>query len=480
VTFSRTAVEQIRDRSSGVLSGIDPRVEIATFHGLAFRLARAFGRYFGHPMEPSIVGDARAKTLGSNSGEFSYADLLPTALQILRANTPIGFLLRSRWSLVICDEFQDTDDEEWEFLRLVASDARLLLLADPNQMIYGFKPGVTDRRLDEARGMSDCVEVELPLRSHRDPTQVLPAAALAIRHRQFADPAISAAVDQGRIVVRLGIPDDPPLRADRIAKELASLRADEFESFGVYAKTNMDAARLSEELAALGVGHTPVGFSEAFGESLIAQLRLVRYAAGELPWADVAEALAVVVTATVRSSRAPRLAELLVAGLSVSPEFDRRLEAIRAELEAASATAAVPVAMAVWERLGIAAGQSEWKKAQGVFSSLAARATTSGVLDIESLAHELHALRHDSFIQSDRGNSARVQLMNFSQTKGREADGVILSYSGSDFYGRDACEPFDEPSRIVYVSITRARRRVIVLLPDEPHPLVEPLSRFAR
>ncbi|MHB8431626.1 MAG: UvrD-helicase domain-containing protein, partial [Acidimicrobiales bacterium] len=38
VTFSRTAVAQIRRRAGGVLTGIADAVEILTFHGLAYRL----------------------------------------------------------------------------------------------------------------------------------------------------------------------------------------------------------------------------------------------------------------------------------------------------------------------------------------------------------------------------------------------------------------------------------------------------------
>jgi DNA helicase-2/ATP-dependent DNA helicase PcrA len=47
VTFSRTAVAQIRSRAGGVLVGIADSVEIMTFHGLAYWLVCAFGRYLG-------------------------------------------------------------------------------------------------------------------------------------------------------------------------------------------------------------------------------------------------------------------------------------------------------------------------------------------------------------------------------------------------------------------------------------------------
>ncbi len=67
--------------------------------------------------------------------------------------------------------------------------------------------------------------------------------------------------------------------------------------------------------------------------------------------------------------------------------------------------------------------------------------------------------------------------MNFSQTKGREADATLLVFADDDFFGYEA-EPFPDASRLLYVAMTRARTRV-VLLPPWPHPLVAPLQRFA-
>ena len=481
VTFSRTAVEQIRDRSAGVLTDEGDRIEIATFHGLAFRLDRAFGRYFGGEHEPTLVSDARSRLLGTQQRHLTYSELIPRALRIVQSETAIARLISNRWSLVICDEFQDTDDAEWQLLQAVSPNARIILLADPNQMIYsGFKPGVDLSRLDSARAVPDCLEIELPPQSHRDPTQILPAAALAVRHRHFDDKSIGRALDEGRLVISTGVPDDLDLRAQRIATELAGCRDDGLLSCGVYVKTNADAAGMSEALLGLGVRHVPVGFSEAFGESLEAQLVLAKFGGGEATWTEVVEALAVVATANVRKKDPPRLARLLASQQPISREFDRRLLELRGNLESArTIDGALEVAVHAWSTLGITPGEREWERAGRILTSLFHRTPSVHSGGLVSLENEVARLRIDSLVTSDRGRSHRIQLMNFSQTKGREADAVILSYSSSDYYG-SATEPFDEASRIVYVSMTRARHRVIVLLPDEPHELVAPLAELAR
>lgn len=322
VTFSRTAVAQIRSRSGGVLAGISDAVEILTFHGMAYRLLGGFGRYVGMGSEPlSLLGEARSKVLSASSAgaRLSYAELLPLALRLLDTTGPISNLLKSRWSLVICDEFQDTDDDEWRLLQCLGEKARLLLLADPNQMIYGFKSGVTDARLDAARVRVGAVEHMLPPGSHRDPTQVLPDAAAEVRWRRFTSTPVERAVAERRLLVYGGVADEVDARADAIVAEVARLRDEGHSTIGIYAKTNTDVAELSYALVERGLEHVPIGFSEAYGEALATMLLMVQYAAGSVPWEDVRTALGITLTANVRSSSAPSLAIALRDGSGYPP-----------------------------------------------------------------------------------------------------------------------------------------------------------------
>lgn len=483
VTFSRTAVSQIRSRAGGVLAGIADSVEILTFHGLAYRLICAFGRYVGHDRIPAIAGEARTK-LGRGTeleeGALVYDDLLPLAVQLMETPGPIAALLRVRWSLVICDEFQDTDDLEWRLLQVLGNQSRLLLLADPNQMIYGFKSGVSEHRLDVARGRSECVEVTLPPGSHRDPSQVIPDAAAEIRWRRFSSEPVLRAVRDGRLVVYPDIPDDDDERAAIIAKLLTDERRAGHTSFGIYAKTNNDAAGLSAALTDNGVDHAPIGFGEAYGESLSAMVTMMQFAEGERTWEDVGEALGIALTASVRSRNAPPLAVSLSNGTGLPGELERQLAALRSDLDEASGDVArlAELAARAWERLLIGSGRRAWRRAGRSLIALAARQRSDSGDVIERLALSVLQLRNESFVELDSGDTGAVQLMNFHQTKGREADVVILSHTSSDWYGYGG-EPYEEPSRVLYVSITRARRKVIVLLPSSPHALVAPFVHLA-
>ena len=63
--------------------------------------------------------------------------------------------------------------------------------------------------------------------------------------------------------------------------------------------------------------------------------------------------------------------------------------------------------------------------------------------------------------------------MNYHQTKGREADTVVHIFRPDDYFGKET-EPYETTSRLLNVAISRARQRVIVVLPSIPHPLVQP------
>ncbi len=78
---------------------------------------------------------------------------------------------------------------------------------------------------------------------------------------------------------------------------------------------------------------------------------------------------------------------------------------------------------------------------------------------------------------SQRRRLPAVQVMNLHQTKGREADAVVILCGDDDYHGRED-EPFVEASRLLYVVLTRARNEVTMVFGDDPHPLVAPLAEL--
>ncbi|WP_141014690.1 UvrD-helicase domain-containing protein [Nocardioides sambongensis] len=76
-------------------------------------------------------------------GVLSYDDLLSQlAVALEPADAPARSRMRSRWSIVLVDEFQDTDPVQWQvFDRAFNGHATMVLIGDPKQAIYAFRGG---------------------------------------------------------------------------------------------------------------------------------------------------------------------------------------------------------------------------------------------------------------------------------------------------------------------------------------------------
>lgn len=481
VTFSRTAVGQIAQRSAAVLADLGARIEIHTFHSLSYRLLRAFGRYSGYGTTvPAIESEARARLLGRDGSRLSYEDLIPAALKILESRR-IAELVAARWGLVICDEFQDTSSDQWNLLQELERDSRLLLFADPHQMIHTWIPTVSPRRLEEARELADR-EILLGEVSHRDPSGVIPAMAAAVRDRNFGHEAVAAAVESGCLSVLTCSSADLP---ELVKAQLRDARRAGCRSIGVFETTNVATAELGAELTGLGVNYTLIGIPEAQGEGLIAQAMLFACGLGALDFAAARLQLAVFLTASWRGQDPPGLAIQMRDDAIQSADLRRRFAELENALRAASdAEELIDVVVGAWHGLAISLGTTVWRRAARSFAALARRVLASPRASSEELAGELTAaateLHTEALVGTDSPQIASVQLMNRHQTKGREADAVVLVFREGGWVTnwRDR-EPFEEASRVLYVTLTRARTRVTVVLPPDPHPLVAPFANIA-
>ena len=481
VTFSRTAVGQIASRARAAGSGLNHRIEVHTFHSLAYRLLRAFGRYAGRGKDPlEVESIARSKLLGHDRSRLSYDDLLPGALELL-ANASIAKLVAQRWTLIICDEFQDTSNEQWRLLRALGSGGRLLVLADPHQMIYGFIDTVGAQRLVQTRQIADRV-VELEEASHRDPSGVIPAMAAAVRRREFTHPAIAAAVESGRMVVRQCSDSATP---DTVADEIRNQRRLRRRIIGVYETTNAAVGQLGAELGERGLDYTLIGLPEAHGEALLTMSELVAFAFGTRDWPEVELQLGVFLTSVTRGDTAPELARQLAGRPGMRDVVRERLSKLSDALRANNHDVDDLIALAVdaWPELRIAGGVAAWRRASVTFGAVARRVLSLRLSDDEradALITACRQLHLESVITSDAPLLSSIQLMNFHQAKGREADAVVLVYrEGGWVTRRQSGEPFAAESRVLYVALTRARDAVTLVLPPDPHPLIAPLAVFA-
>lgn len=109
--------------------------------------------------------DQRKRRLGI----LSYDDLLSRLADALRTpDSPARARMYQRWSIVMVDEFQDTDPVQWQVIdRAFSGRSTVILIGDPKQAIYGFRGGDIVTYLEAARGAADRRTLSVNWRSDR-------------------------------------------------------------------------------------------------------------------------------------------------------------------------------------------------------------------------------------------------------------------------------------------------------------------------
>ena len=482
LSFSRSAVAQIIDRPADILGPQAPFVEITTFHAFAWHLIVGWGAAIGLST-PTLISPSEAKLFGSDSG-ITYNELLPLSLKLLEIPA-IRRHFERRWAVIVSDEFQDTSDEQYELIMRIRGNARLLFLGDPNQCIYSNLPGVVGvglGRFDAARALPGAREIRLPDVSHRDPTNILPAAAAAIRERVFGHDAVMAALETGMLEVR-----HEPDSSDEgrlVAGLVGELREAGFESVGIFSHHIDATASLSDDLNREGITHEIVGLPDSIASALQAQFEMLCYAADCGTIEAVWRALGVFITSTERGSRIPELAQMIIGNMSAPLTLSARLEQLDANLKSAvDVPEVLAKAARVPDIIGLTRGWRAWDRSAGLLRTLLGprlcrlQAFPQGGFDI--LRERLEDEQASLLTYSESDDPADIQLMGLYQSKGREADATIVVLRGNDYFGKEN-EPMPIGSKLVYVVLTRARKKTVILVLGSPLPsLIEPLATLA-
>lgn len=136
--------EHLRRGAEALAAGGDG--EALRVRGLLDRLAEVAA-----PPLPALVGALRTRVRERldahkrSRGLYDFDDML---LQVREgvagpgADPALVAALRQRWSVALVDEFQDTDEVQWDVFRslfFTSPEHRLVLIGDPRQAIYGFR-----------------------------------------------------------------------------------------------------------------------------------------------------------------------------------------------------------------------------------------------------------------------------------------------------------------------------------------------------
>lgn len=188
LSFSRSAVARILETTKDTIPKQSQRlVVIQTFHSFFWELLRAHGYLLGSKKRLHLLlpHDERAFRDGAadespewtterdrlfvEEGLVSFDVFASKASELLRRCEKLRNLIASRYPLIIVDEAQDTAEDQWMAIKLLAPKTQLICLADLDQQIYDFRPGVTAERVTHIMEVLHPVRADLQADNHRSP-----------------------------------------------------------------------------------------------------------------------------------------------------------------------------------------------------------------------------------------------------------------------------------------------------------------------
>ena len=516
LSFSRAAIRQVLLRCKEILTPAERRaVTVQTYHAFCMEILEAHGRLLhGRPIRFLYPGEERLqksafdgdwmverRRLVSEQGLYCFDLFAAGAADLLEGCAALRELIADRFPMIIVDEFQDTDDNQWRIVRALAEVTDVFCLADPEQRIFDYRDDIDPRRLDILREDIQVTEFDLGGENHRSPN----AGIL-----QFADAVLH---------------NHSPLPATPDIKQVSYWQ-------NTFAATVHAAVIWTfSALRKKGVEHPSVAVLSR-SNSLIADLSVIlsethTYNKQTLPviehdvvWdAELSAAAAVVVASILEWPTGPAeetLARTLrvIAGYyklknaeeptNAAAEHARKYDEAAAKvatgegprINAAKALVAVykagidlvgePVAdwkAARWVLHDIPALNELFREARLVRLFRATDALASGLgerwlaLSSYAGASELvkRILEQERLVAAERDPQGCI-LMNMHKAKGKEFDGVVLvegAFKSSFFDERNEQPPFERSRRLLRVGLTRARTLVTIVRPQNARPLVD-------
>ncbi|MEY4602618.1 MAG: hypothetical protein RL292_559 [Candidatus Parcubacteria bacterium] len=165
LSFARATVTRINEVVGKMLSKTEQKqLQIETYHGFAWNLVRSHGyllkdtkiiRLLPPPEAASHLAsfleedrDKEKIRLFEEEGLLHFDLFAKKATEILSRSNVICKIVSNTYPLIILDEFQDTNPDEWSMIQELGRNSTLISLADAEQRIYNFR-GADPKRIGD-------------------------------------------------------------------------------------------------------------------------------------------------------------------------------------------------------------------------------------------------------------------------------------------------------------------------------------------
>lgn len=553
VTFTNKAAKEMRDRIVNLAGDTVRGAWIGTFHATCARMLRIDGSRIGVPPEFVILDDrdqqsivrqemqsaqmdptafkprqvltsisrakesfvtpeamlAAASTLEENltarvyrgyetrlreMAALDFDDLLLRGLELLQQDEETRERYRHRFQQILVDEYQDINQPQYQFIRLLAQPREnLCVVGDDDQSVYGWRGARVEFILEFAKAFSSARVIKLE-QNYRSTQVILNVAHGVVRRLPGRhEKELWTENDAGDPIVVISAPDDTTearLVINAICVEVTAGRA-QYGDFAILYRTNAqsrlieDSARLARIPYRIAAGNRFYDRKEV--RDLLAYLRLVHNPKDSISLQRVINepargigaktverieefAAAQGMTALEAARRAAEIEEL-------KPRTRAAVDEFVAVIDDAAALGGRGGAAPVLEQVVARSGYREALRLDGSAEATDREAIVDEFIrvareyDAESsdgLAGFLEQMALISDVDTLGAGADSVTLMTVHAAKGLEFPQVVICGMEEGIFPHaraiyDAnAASLSEERRLCYVAFTRARQRLIL------------------
>ena len=517
LSFSRAAIRQVLLRCKEILTPSQRRaVVVQTYHAFCMEMLEAHGRLLhGRPVRFLYPGEERLQKSAfdgdwsverqrqaAEMGLYCFDLFASGTADLLEGCAALRGLVADRFPMIIVDEFQDTDDNQWRIVRALAQVTDVFCLADPEQRIFDYRDDIDPRRLDILREAVAIAEFDLGGDNHRSPNAGILQFADAVLRNQSPLPA-TPDVKQ----VSYWVNAFPATVHAAVIWTFSALRKKGVEkpSVAVLSRSN---SLISDLSVILSEPHTynnqPLSVIEhdvVWDAELSAAAAVVVASILEWPTGPAEESLTRTLRVIAGFYRLKNAEEQTNAASENARKYEEAAAKVaKREEPRIKAAKALVVAHAAGVAL-IGEPVTDWKAARRLLQDIPAlgelfrevrlvrlfRATDALASGLSERwlasgsyggASDLvkRILEQERLIAAERDAQSGCILMNMHKAKGKEFDGVVLvegAFKSGFFDDRTEQPPFERSRRLLRVGLTRARTLVTIVRPQNARPLVD-------
>ena len=435
--------------------------------------------------------EKRMKTLNA----LDFDDLLLKTLILLADHPPVLEIYRRRFRYVMVDEYQDTNRTQYELLRLLTAESRnLCVVGDDDQSIYGWRGADIRNILEFENDFPDAAVIKLE-QNYRSTGNILDAANQVIAHNEGRkDKTLWTEHDAGD-KISVYCAQDEREEAAWIVRQIQNLKNHGITlgEMAVLYRTNAQSRIPEEVLMQAGIPYRVFGGQKFYErkeiKDILAYLRVIANPADDISLAriiNVPKRSIGDTTVSALSEEAARKGIPVFAVLAAPPEElgSRAKKSVTDFFQMMTMMSAMKETMELEEFVDTLirmTGLEEQYRKEDTEESLS---RIENIQEFRGSVHEFAVLGDNPTLEGylenvslvtdlDRAEDREgyVTLMTLHSAKGLEFDNVFIPGLEEGIFpsarSMEEDNRLEEERRLMYVGITRARRRLYLTRASE-------------